>query len=826
MKFSNIFAIKNGSVTFLDNVILRKVREEGSIKYYFLERCFYTQKNDLIAFQEDFIRQVSFDHREMDKRISDFADENFKFKRCEKINKKRIAILATEFYDSGGHTECVKSLVNNLCDNYKIDVYLTKKSCAFEYAPKKIKAMKKNANFFGVNCNETNFKSTVKKLFNKITVTAPRVIFVYMHPDDAYSAMLMHLLKKYTNIKLIFFNHSAHNPTLGMNIADITTVALPSTHYVDAVYRKCDNHTLINAFCDRIEDVVYYSDEEISKKRKEIGINNGELFTMTGSAWYKLFNKDESAYFSMIKRILIREPKLKHVVITNLPNQKKQIVEKMFEDAPEARKRLIFLPLVSKYEILFQSCDVFIDSFPIASAFTQLDLMKFKKPTVVKINRENILWSFDEYLPKNYPYMFETVAQLEEGVIKLIHDKDEQKRIVDMNFEHYMKNFEGNAVKKKYIELIENSDDLSVFRANIEENERYVVKDKKAPEKINERLLHAKIVHIMHGEKFDKPFVNMINRHFNIKDHLFLCSNDFVYNPQDWIPDSENTLIVNDLSNIRLDYPNIEKIICHSLIRPDLVDKLYNEPELLKKSYWEIWGLDLYDGKHDLKNSFVRRNFKGYINKSDEEYARKKYGMKGKFFDAFYNFPISKEMLDSVKEENHDYVRIQINNSCDMSTFPMLKVLSKFKKENIRLMNILSYEQYGNMSYKDKIIKKGTKFFGEKFEYIERWLSPKDYVNLLAQNDILIFNQDRQQGVGNILASIYLGKKIYIKKNVSVNKYFNERGVKIFNTEDIKWSSFKQFKKFEEREQNIKNVAKYLDENFLASLWNTVFEDN
>ena len=187
----------------------------------------------------------------------------------------------------------------------------------------------------------------------------------------------------------------------------------------------------------------------------------------------------------------------------------------------------------------------------------------------------------------------------------------------------------------------------------------------------------------------------------------------------------------------------------------------------------------------------------------------------------FAIFPVSTDMLDAVPKVTKDYFLIQINNSCDKTTLDMLKVLAKFKDENVKVTTILSY---GQLDFKAQIIGLGKNIFGDKFEYVENYMSPVDFANYLAQNDALILNQDRQQGVGNTIASLYLGNKVFIRKSVSTNKYFKEEGIKIYNSEDIEKLSFTEFCRYDEKTINRQNVRKYFDEAYMAELWKKIFE--
>lgn len=339
--------------------------------------------------------------------------------------------------------------------------------------------------------------------------------------------------------------------------------------------------------------------------------------------------------------------------------------------------------------------------------------------------------------------------------------------------------------------------------------------------KLNKRISQYKYVHIMFNDKFNKPFVDFINRNFDKKEHVVLCKRWFDEHP---FPTGENVIEIKNLKGV--DFNCNEKLICHSLFDLELVDYLYRHQNILKnKAYWMIWGGDLYNAPCDKKNDFVRANFKGYISDTDGdcEVATKTYGSNPETYDAGYTFPITKEMLDSTHRIEHDYIQIQINNSADKTTLEMLDILSKFKDENIKIATILSY---GQLEFKEEIIRKGKEIFGVKFEYLDKYLTPSEYAQFLAQNDILILNQNRQQGIGNCFSNLTLGSKVFIKSEITTYNHFNSKGIKVFDTNEIKNMTFEDFISYTEeiKQTNMQKALMFFDDTYLKELWKEVFE--
>ena len=336
----------------------------------------------------------------------------------------------------------------------------------------------------------------------------------------------------------------------------------------------------------------------------------------------------------------------------------------------------------------------------------------------------------------------------------------------------------------------------------------------------NRALRHYKYVHLMFNDKFNKPFVEFLNKYFDKKEHLILCKRTFNEFP---FPEGSNVIEVMDYSGLNFSCNNIKKIICHSLFDEQLVDLFYNNRDLLNKSYWIMWGGDLYHPVRDEKNDFVRKHFKGYHSDLDKEYALQTYGMEGKFYRSFYIFPLSREMLDNTVKKQTDCVTIQINNSSDKSTLEMLDILAKFRDKDIVVRTVVSY---GDTRYNNDIIAKGREIFGNKFEYLDKLLSSHEYAQYLAQNDILILNQANQEGFGNTIASLYLGVKVFIRRESSVYGYLNNDGCHIYDSMNIVNLSFDEFISNPYSSANKKETReKYYNEDYLAKLYRDFFED-
>lgn len=406
-------------------------------------------------------RQRSFDTHGLDSLIARsalrYAEGGMK---CRKLHGKRIAILASALHDNaGGHTKLVLNKLQLLDGEYEHKLFLTDISSAKCEASK---TLAKVAYLDGEQIDLPTRASRIKKLAEKIFMYAPVAIYVYLHHYDYYGAGVLALLKRFSDIKIIIASHASHYPNYGISFADILPASLPSTVYINAYFRKMNvNYQALGMLAfDRIEKYKNYSIDEIGRMRALLGVSIGEKITMSGGYSYKFFNEDgTSEYFCMIKSLLERNLDLKHIMLTNLSKEQESVIDGIF-GCSEARSRLIVRKLSNDYLLSFKCADVFIDSFPVSGAMTMIDLMRLKVPYVVKINRENALWSFHEYQRPNYEYMYERPDRMLNGVEYLLHHKEAALCEAEKNFGWFMENYEGRAARKCLLNMLGRLNDL------------------------------------------------------------------------------------------------------------------------------------------------------------------------------------------------------------------------------------------------------------------------------------------------------------------------------------------------------------------------------
>ncbi len=142
-------------------------------------------------------------------------------------------------------------------------------------------------------------------------------------------------------------------------------------------------------------------------------------------------------------------------------------------------------------------------------------------------------------------------------------------------------------------------------------------------------------------------------------------------------------------------------------------------------------------------------------------------------------------LKDTVVENVLQSKNILIGNSADPSN-NHLDVFSKIANYNFgdrKLIVPLSYG--GTTEYKERVISKGRELFGDNFEPLLDFMTLENYNEILSSCGFIIFNHVRQQGVGNIVASGYLGAKLFLNSKSTVLHYLSRKGMQLYEIDSI-----------------------------------------
>lgn len=320
---------------------------------------------------------------------------------------------------------------------------------------------------------------------------------------------------------------------------------------------------------------------------------------------------------------------------------------------------------------------------------------------------------------------------------------------------------------------------------------------------------NCNIIHLLTdtSRKFMEPFIKFVNNNFESDKHLFI-----IIGKNKWGNfSSDNTIYFNDLHKRELFelLDNAEKIIMHSFTSPVEIICFLLKKRWRKKVFWIVWGGDLYQYIrpkqmkiliYGIIRKLIIPDFKGICTlvDGDFELAEKLYNYKGQRYSAIYinekETNLVQKFLNEKEEEKiqGNTIKILVGNSATPSNchIEIFKILEKWKDKNICIICPLSY---GDKNYGDKVEEEGKILFGDKFIALRSMIPYDQYLKLLSDISIGIFNNNRQQGLGNIYSLISLKKKVYLRENAVYTQLSETDGVKVYSIKQIIDMSYQEF---------------------------------
>lgn len=339
-------------------------------------------------------------------------------------------------------------------------------------------------------------------------------------------------------------------------------------------------------------------------------------------------------------------------------------------------------------------------------------------------------------------------------------------------------------------------------------------------------------------------YIKLINENFNPEDHFFLVI-DTEENPLQKVSQYNNVVFVPDTKK------NWEKTVFgyakkavhvyfHSIgYAWTFQAKMLLKPWLMKKSTWIEWGADLYDWHRSYGNP-IRRKITDFILKkwrknvasvvfiypADEKVYRREFSKTTPGFHAIYSLFYHEDMYRTKPEKplsdgklhvlvGHSAVRNCHHEEC-------FDALAHFKDENIVLHVPLNY---GDMSYRDEVMKKAREIFPEeKLDFILENVPLDEYVTFLWNVDVGVFCVERQIALGNICKLLYACKKVYLPKGSLMYDCFTEKETEVYDFNEIKNETFEEFSRpCKNKEPSDYMKGRMTKENVLSQ-WKTVFD--
>jgi dTDP-N-acetylfucosamine:lipid II N-acetylfucosaminyltransferase len=302
--------------------------------------------------------------------------------------------------------------------------------------------------------------------------------------------------------------------------------------------------------------------------------------------------------------------------------------------------------------------------------------------------------------------------------------------------------------------------------------------------------LMIKVLHVCNGDKFTEPFIELVDSELPVGEHVFFIAER---NVRYAIKRRRNVVFMSDMRGrlgglwrlVKL-MSEAEHIVLHGLFGVILYI-LFLQPWVLKKVHWVIWGGDLYI--HQLPDKSWRWRFDelirkfviqriGYLQywiKGDADLARKWYGAKGAYLECLM-YPSNVFEPVVLPEVKKDHLVILVGNSADPSNHHE-EVFGRLQALDDGCFHIICPLSYGDPTYGAHIAAEGARIFGSRFTALRDFMDITQYRRMLATVDVAIFAHRRQQGMGNTISLLGLGKKVYMRDDVTPWRTFRDMGI-------------------------------------------------
>lgn len=108
------------------------------------------------------------------------------------------------------------------------------------------------------------------------------------------------------------------------------------------------------------------------------------------------------------------------------------------------------------------------------------------------------------------------------------------------------------------------------------------------------------------------------------------------------------------------------------------------------------------------------------------------------------------------------------------------------KIKSFKNINVYVPLSCGDSDYADIIVKKGHELFKDNFYPIMNFMKHEEYIEFLSTIDVAIFNHKRQEGTGNIISLLGMGKKLFIRNDITTYAFLESLRIKTYSLMDNK----------------------------------------
>lgn len=223
-----------------------------------------------------------------------------------------------------------------------------------------------------------------------------------------------------------------------------------------------------------------------------------------------------------------------------------------------------------------------------------------------------------------------------------------------------------------------------------------------------------------------------------------------------------------------------------------------------------------FSSKEYKRKVFKRLDYFGCPFLEEYQSVKKLLGIKRTFFNFWY-YPLD-IIVDVKKPIQYPKAKMIIGNS-GFKSGNHLDVFDKIKEYSLRGSEIIVPLNYGKANYIKEILSQGKKDFKDSFKPLLDFMPLAAYNTILESVGVAILNNKRQQAVGNTIALLWFGAKVFLSHKNPFYHYLKRIGVLVYCYEtELNEKSISQFLSLEQMEHNRKLLYQELNHAHLAGL--------
>lgn len=200
---------------------------------------------------------------------------------------------------------------------------------------------------------------------------------------------------------------------------------------------------------------------------------------------------------------------------------------------------------------------------------------------------------------------------------------------------------------------------------------------------------------------------------------------------------------------------------------------------------------------------YIQGDYKNYINVFPQNLRLEYVEFAYQEFITPSIFPI----INQKKIKPFKEINIQLGNSADPGNnhYEALLILKGINEK----FTIFCPLSYGDRKYSNNLKKYGANLFGNRFVPLETFLSKKQYFDNLETIDVAIFPNPYQQGAGNAIQLVGMGKTVYLDSRNTLKLFFEQLGIVVFDIANLSKKKQLEFITHEQQKLNIEKISLY-----------------